>query len=207
MDKSLLAARTYGIIAEKYAKEFFSDTSDLATMEHFAGMLPKNAKLLDAGCGPGMWTEFFSGKGFHSEGIDLSEGMITLAKKLVPDGKFQVMDMRKLKFENASFDAVCAAYSLCHIETKDVPAVLSEFARVLSKGGLLLLLLQEGRGEEIMPEPFDTKQKMFFKYFKIGEAKELLAKAGFKVLLEAERKSASQAELNRNKLMLIAKKS
>jgi SAM-dependent methyltransferase len=49
-------------------------------------------------------------------------------------------DMRRLPFDNASFDAVVSAYALDHLRGRDSATALGEAARVIRPGGELLLL-------------------------------------------------------------------
>jgi len=205
-DKTMIAVKTYDKIAQAYAKEFFSDKIDLKHLDKFLSLLPKKAKILDIGCGPGNYTKYILEKGFLVEGIDLSKGMLQAAKKLVPKGTFKIMDMRKLKYPDQSFDGLCVAYSLYHIASNQALGVLKEFYRVLKPKGIAILMLQEGKGEGIIPEPFNPKEKMFFKYYGKGEIKNLLQKARFEIIYEAEREPRSGLELKHKKLFLIARK-
>jgi len=206
MDKMMIAVETYDKIAQVYTKEFFDDKIDIKYLDKFLSFLPHKARVLDVGCGPGNFTKYFLGKGFYAEGIDLAPNMIKMAKKMVPEGIFKIMDMRKLKYPNKSFDGLCTAYSLCHISSNQALDVLKEFYRVLKPNAIMILMLQKGKGEVVIPEPLDPKRKMFFKYFQPGEIKNLLKKSGFKIIYQAERKSRGRLELKNKKLFLIAKK-
>jgi len=205
-DKSIIAVGTYDKIAQAYTKEFFEDKVDIKYLDKFLSFLPKEAKILDVGCGPGNFTKYFLEKGFYAEGIDLSTGMLKIAKKKVPNGIFKKMDMRKLNYPDESFDGLCAAYSLYHIPSKQTLITLKEFNRVLKLNGIMILMLQKGKREGIMPEPFDPKRKMFFKYFQEKEIKDFLKKSGFKIVYGGKRKPRSSLELKRIKLFFITRK-
>lgn len=206
MNKSMIAVRTYDKIAQAYAKEFFSDKIDFKHLNKFISLLPQGAKILDVGCGPGNYTKYLMEKGFYVNGIDLSKGMIRVAKKMVPKGIFKIMDMRKLEYSDQSFDGLCVAYSLYHISSKQALDVLKEFHRVLKSKGIIILMLQEGKGEGIIPEPLNPKEKMFFKYYQKDEIKNLLTKAKFETVYEAERAPRGGLELKQKKLFIIARK-
>lgn len=205
-DRTMIAVKTYDKIAQAYTKEFFEDKIDIKHLDRFLSLLPGGAKILDVGCGPGQFTKYFLKKGFVAEGIDLSSEMLKIARKMVPKGVFKIMDMRKLKYPNKSFDGLCVAYSFYHIPSKQATGVLKGCNRVLKPNGIIILMLQKGKGEGIMPEPFNPKEKMFFKYYQKGEIKNLLKKSGFKTIYEAERKPRSGLELKQIKLFLIARK-
>lgn len=76
-------------------------------------------------------------------GIDVSTGMQQVAsKKLTAKGfadrvELRVGDARKLPYDDNSFDAVFASFTLELFPLNDIPAVLAEVARVLKSGGRL----------------------------------------------------------------------
>ena len=76
-------------------------------------------------------------------GIDVSTGMQQVAsKKLSAKGfadrvDLRVGDARKLPYDDNSFDAVFASFTLELFPLNDIPAVLAEVARVLKSGGRL----------------------------------------------------------------------
>ncbi len=55
--------------------------------------------------------------------------------------------MRHLPFVNEVFAAVVAYYSIQHVRRSELPIVLQEIARILERGGTLLLSCHLGEGE------------------------------------------------------------
>lgn len=96
----------------------------------------EGSKILDLGCGVGVMTAFLHGKGHDCFGVDISPLFIREAKRK-SKGKFRVMDVTDLKFRDSSFDVVISAETIEHV--LDPEAMLKEAARVLKKGGLLML--------------------------------------------------------------------
>lgn len=96
-------------------------------------------KVLDVGCGTGTFlARVAKTYGVDCTGIDVSKESIAKAKQwLVPCLHFQVADAVKLPFEDESFDYVLSFDVLEHIE--DQNKALSEMARVLKRGGWLLI--------------------------------------------------------------------
>lgn len=202
-DKSLVAVKVYNKIAEKYAKAFPKPSSSI---DMFISLLPKGGKVLDVGCGPGQDSGYLFRREFDVEGIDLSEKMIEQARKKVPEVKFVVMDMRKLRYPNSYFDGLFASLSLIHIPKKDVDKTMNEFKRVLKEGGSLYLHLLEGNGEQMLLEPLDPKALTFLNLFSLEEVKSLLAKFMFKPQVISRTTAKGSGEFNHNKLLIIAKK-
>src|SRR5271165_1718144 len=53
--------------------------------------------VVDLGCGSGILSGVVSGSGYQTLGIDISEGMIALARKHVPRGKFRLESLLSAK--------------------------------------------------------------------------------------------------------------
>lgn len=96
---------------------------------------------LDIGCGTG---NLLSRLGKERQfarlyGIDLSEEMITVAKRKLRDkADLRVADSERLPFESGKFDLITCTYSFHHYP--DPKAVLAEMRRVLTNGGKLILV-------------------------------------------------------------------
>ncbi len=63
------------------------------------------------------------------------------AAGVVQRATIQTADMRKLPFENASFDAIVSAYAVDHLDRAGIAQALSEANRVVKPGGDFLLIL------------------------------------------------------------------
>ena len=206
MDKSQLAVNTYEKIAGKYAEQYFDDMVDVPYIEKFLTILPKQAKILDVGSGPGQFTKYMIEKGFEVIGIDFSKEMVTIAKEKVPTGDFRYMDMRHLDFPDNSFDGVFSAYSLIHIPSEEVRATLQGFYRVLKVGGYVEIAVQKGDADKIINEPFMPTEKMFFNFFNEERISKFLDDAGFQIVSQ-EIMAIDDAETMSDKVIYtIAKK-
>lgn len=100
--------------------------------------------LLDAGCGPGLWTAFLAERGCEVRGIDLSAEFVAAARARHPGLRFETGSFRELPCETASLGGILAWYSLIHTPPSEVPAVLAEFSRVLRSGGSILIGFFDG---------------------------------------------------------------
>lgn len=77
----------------------------------------KGKKVLSVGCGSGEDTIYLKKLGAaESFGIDISKGLIKIAKNDYPDCDFSVMDMEKLNFPNNHFDFVYSSLAIHYIE-------------------------------------------------------------------------------------------
>lgn len=111
--------------------------------------LNNGEKVLDIGCANGYSTmQFASQKKISIKGIDYIQEMITVARKrlsplkskLLGKAEFNVGDITALKERNNSYDKVIVIRVLINLgEWKNQLKGLLECARVLKKGGVLLL--------------------------------------------------------------------
>ena len=175
---------SYDMVAEAYSQKFFDELSrkpfDRRLLDKFAAALPAPGTL-DVGCGPGHVAGYLSERGLDATGVDLSPAMIKIARRLNPEIRFEVADMRNLPAADNTVGGVVALYSVIHIPREDVPAVLLEFRRVLILSGRLLVAVHGGSGT-ITTQEFMGKQAHFeATLFEKDELVDLITAAGFEV--------------------------
>ncbi len=148
---------TYDLVAADYADllrdNLAGKPADRAMLALFADLVRAgadegaeagSAPVADIGCGPGRITPYLAGLGLDVFGIDLSPGMIEVARREHPELRFEVGTMTALNLENDSLAGALGWYSLIHLPDELVPVALAEFRRVLRPGGYLMLAFQEG---------------------------------------------------------------
>jgi 2-polyprenyl-3-methyl-5-hydroxy-6-metoxy-1,4-benzoquinol methylase len=100
-----------------------------------SGMNPQS-KVLEIGCGTGLFTEKVSKSGAHITATDLSEDLLAVArKKNIPNCLVEEADAHHLKYADASFDIVFGSSILHHL---DMDIALKEVWRVLKPGGKMV---------------------------------------------------------------------
>lgn len=105
--------------------------------------LPRKSRLLDLGCGPGMLTRDLAKMGYRGTGLDASPAMIehssqqALAQGISDSWTYQLGDVEKVPFPDASFDGAVCSGVIDYVPTDD--KLLAEVARVLKPGGRCLL--------------------------------------------------------------------
>ncbi|WP_432982794.1 class I SAM-dependent methyltransferase [Dactylosporangium sp. CA-233914] len=100
--------------------------------------LVQGGPVADVGCGPGHVTAFLDGLGLDAFGLDLSPGMIEVARREHPGLRFEVGSMTDLPLPDASLGGLVAFWSLIHIPDDELGGVLGHFRRVLRPGAPLL---------------------------------------------------------------------
>lgn len=137
-----IALDAYEAIAEAYAatvdtkphNAYYERPATLSLLPDVEGK-----RVLDAGCGPGVYSEWLIGQGAHVVSVDASSKMVELTKRrLKKETDIWTADLsRPLTFlSNASFDIVLSTLVLDYI--KDWKSIFTEFYRVLHFGGHLV---------------------------------------------------------------------
>ena len=120
---------------------------------------PACPRVLEVGCGTGVVTAMIADLPGAVEvtGIDPSPVLVDRARRRAPSVRFQVADGRALPFEDASFDGVVLATTLCHVPGPG--RALAEARRVLRPGGYLLVYDGDYAGTTVAIDTHDPLQR------------------------------------------------
>lgn len=121
---------------------------DTITWKYLEPYIPSDSKalVLDAAGGTGRWSIRIAKKGCKVVLLDISEGMLRIAKEKVEKEGLQdriiieTGDIRKLNYPDGAFDMILCEHALFVLDNPD--AALKEFARVLKKGAPLVISAQ-----------------------------------------------------------------
>jgi MPBQ/MSBQ methyltransferase len=95
-------------------------------------------RALDAGCGTGFQTALLAELGWRSHGIDIAGGLLSVARRRLPDTALVRGTVEAMPYGDACFDVVvCCGSTLSFVDDPD--HALAEIARVLRPGGHVLL--------------------------------------------------------------------
>ncbi|MDJ1114118.1 class I SAM-dependent methyltransferase [Microbacterium dauci] len=121
---------------------------DLALIERFLATTPRDARILDAGCGTGRMIDLIISARPDAMvlGVDASAAMLAHARVRHPRFDFITGELATLPFPDAVVDGILAWYSVIHTAPAELGEVIAELARVLAPGGHLLLGFQAGEG-------------------------------------------------------------
>lgn len=168
------AKREYDFMAEHYhnwrTKEnphgwFYNEMLEMPATLSLLGNV-KGKKILDFGCGTGIYAKLLTKKGAILKGFDISPEMIKIAKQENPNLDLKIGSGYKIPF-NEKFDMVLASLVVHYLE--DWNTMLKEVARVLNKNGIFIF--STGNPVSEFPDriKFGKKKiKTFGNYFKEG---------------------------------------
>ena len=132
------------------AKQFYEGTVNLnmtVIYTPFLTYMPSYAAILDAGCGSGRDTLFFSGKGYRVTAFDNSPTLVKMASKLTGQ-EILNLSFQELDFENR-FNGIWACSSLVHVPSDELRDVFHRLSRSLKVDGVMYASFKYGTGEHI----------------------------------------------------------
>lgn len=137
--------------------------------------------ILDLCCGDGFFCATLGLK--HISGCDISERAIQLAKEKGVYSDLKISDVRKLPYQNSSFNSILSNCAPEHVE--EINIALSEVSRVLMKGGHLIMTVPS----QLLLNGFPPKK--FFESIGLG-------RFGEKLLYEYNKKQTHRHVLTLN---------
>lgn len=133
---------TYDSIARAYDCELRDELDgkplDRAMLDSFIELTGVGT-IADLGCGPGHVTRFLAARHADVIGIDLSPGMINVARLQAPKVAFAVGSMLHLPVAAGAWSGAIALYSIIHLTADERATACREFARAVRPGGWLLV--------------------------------------------------------------------
>ncbi len=200
----------YDAIAEEYAREMFHELDhkprDCELLQELIFRVRSLGLICDMGCGPGEVARFLKDCGADALGLDLSQQMVAVARRLSPDIPFQQGNMLSLDVPDASWGGIAAFYSIIHIPPGRVPAALSELRRVLKPGGWLLITFHIGDEVKQIRDWWGKPVSLDFAYFQPEEMWDYLQKAGFEEIEVNVREPYTGVEYQSRRAYIFARK-
>jgi SAM-dependent methyltransferase len=117
-----------------------SEEQQIPTYEEALRRLPPLAagdRVLDIGCGAGVFLRMLAERGARPAGLDASEALIDVARERVPDADLRVGAMESLPWPDGSFDLVAGFNAFFFAD--DIVAALREAGRVAKPGASVVI--------------------------------------------------------------------
>lgn len=121
---------------DKMYQKYFSDrhTAEIFYSEIFPDGIPKNAKILDAGCGRGRVAATLTQLGYEISSFDIGKNIFW---DTIENQSFLMADVQFIPFKNESFDACSNLLVLGYVN--DDGKAIKELYRILKRNGILII--------------------------------------------------------------------
>ena len=164
----------YNKNAQEYCNQTISADFDFI-YQKVLPLLPRNAYILDFGCGSGRDSKKFLDLGYCVKAIDGSIEMCKLATKYLG---IEVICMDFFDFHDIdTYDCIWACSSILHIEDECLFTILNQMIDALKVGGIIYASFKVGTGYMIKEGKyynFLTKEKMISLLEKTGKKVKLI---------------------------------
>jgi ubiquinone/menaquinone biosynthesis C-methylase UbiE len=151
-------------------------TPNANIVDSFLSNIVPAGVILDVGCGEGRDILAFRQRGYKVVGMDISLGMLAIAKDQNNLACIMQSDMRSIPVASSSISGLWSWASIHHIPKAETLATFEEFRRVLKPKGAILITTKMGSGESMV---FTYGLPRFFAFYESGELEEICSKSGF----------------------------
>jgi len=170
------------------AAEYRDGTADLpdavaAAIGRFAGVLPRGARVLEIGSGPGRDAAALEAAGLRVRRTDITPAFVEMMR--VDGCQADILDPLDDDLADPAapatpYDAVWASACLLHVSRDDLPTVAARLAAATRPGGLLHASLKEGDGESWSLHGHVSSPR-HFTYWREEALRAVLEEAGWSV--------------------------
>ena len=186
MENFELSVQRFNEFAEEYASRFDNVTGYIEQLTHFCSLVKSdNPRILELACGPGNVTGFLKNRFPNSRilAVDLAPKMIEIAKNLLPDVDFRVMDVRDISMIPDRFDAVMCSFCLPFLSKTDSAKLIADCAKCLVSGGVLYVSTMEGNEDRAGYEAtsFSGDAEIYFNYHQQTDLEQAFEQSGFEI--------------------------
>jgi SAM-dependent methyltransferase len=105
---------------------------------HFDGM--EAVSVLNVGCGSGVTDSLLRPYVGSLHGVEVSPGMVELARRQNPDCVYGLYDGETLPYPDGAFDMVLTICVLHHVPPRQWEAFIAELVRVAAPGGVVVVI-------------------------------------------------------------------
>ena len=165
--------KAYDLITHLWESEDFNRNNGIEAHKKAIAFVSNRGKALDVGCGcTGRFIALLLNEGFSPEGVDISKGMINLAKIKHPQIKFNYQDICAWDIPD-KYDFITAWDSIWHIPLKQQKKVITKLVECLNTNGVLIF---SGGGTQEESEHIDDFMgpKMYYSSLGVSGFQKLL---------------------------------
>jgi 2-polyprenyl-3-methyl-5-hydroxy-6-metoxy-1,4-benzoquinol methylase len=176
----------YNPMGKRYEDAYRHNPEHEASLNWLISRLSPGSKVLDIGCGTGKPTaDALASAGHAVHGIDISDGMLDVARKHVPLATFQQIDFRDFAAKPAAYDAITSYFAfLVALPQQQIREMIRNIYEWLKPGGLFLFGTVPADVEHV-PAQWLGADTLFTSMSK-DQYEESFREAGFAILFQQE---------------------
>lgn len=149
-------------------------------IQYILKTLPKDASVLDIGCGDGSLTTQKFAKRFKITGLDISLKQIEAAKRNNPTSTFVLANVAEIDFPKNTFHGIISFYCFNHIPRSEYKKLFQKIIAWIKPGGFFISSFGIGDcGGTIVDDWLG--EKTYFSSFSSETTLSLITKAGFNI--------------------------
>ncbi len=193
------AEAVYDAIAEAWARTRSGPWPEVTS---FLASMPRGARVIDVGAGSGRYLQVHEAAGLRVAGVDVSRGLLAVARRTVPRAELMRGDARSLPVKGRAADGALVIAVVHHFDHRtDRLRAAAEACRALKVGGRALFSAWgaeaevfagarplEGGGPRDFLVPFKEQLRApvdrFFHAYEVGELAAEAREAGFSAVRE-----------------------
>jgi SAM-dependent methyltransferase len=203
--------KTYNATAESYATTRIDELSrkhlDRLILNEFAQLNKDKGTCADFGCGPGQTTKFLFDAGLRDiVGVDISPGMVNVARGIFPYLRFETGDLLALPYEECHFASAVAFYAIVHFDYDQVAISFKEINRVLKKDAHFLFSFHVGKETVHFDNANGIEVDIDLHFFQTKRILKLLRDNKFEIIDAVERLPYPEVEYQTKRGYVWAKK-
>ncbi|WP_206486106.1 class I SAM-dependent methyltransferase [Thalassotalea sp. G2M2-11] len=128
----------YDQITHLWERSTFDRQNGMEQHRRALAFAKNKGSALDVGCGcTGRFIDLLKSEGFIPEGVDVSQKMVSLARKRHPEVIFHHQDICEWEI-SAKYDFITAWDSIWHIPLSQQTKVMEKLVSSLNQGGILI---------------------------------------------------------------------
>ena len=204
LDRALLRAFAEQLRAQQVATAQVSDGRPRAGLP--------DAVVADVGCGPGHVTAVLARHGLDVLGLDVSTGMVTVARRRQPELRFAVASVLDLPVPDGAWAGAVALYSLIHLDDDELGRAFRELHRVVRPAGLVLVAVHTQHLEHPddavvhLDDWWGTAVDLDFHFRPAADVGAAAVRAGFVESARVEREPYAGAEAATRRAYLVLRR-
>ncbi len=182
--KQLKTIHAYNKTAEAFSNTVGCLSNYNHTYDYLLDKLNSGDTILDLACGPAQISKYLKDRiDINVVGVDLSEGMLSIAKKNIPDGIFYNHEIQNFSFDK-KFDLVISGFGIPYLNKDQATVCINNAVELLKEGKCLYLSFMHGSKHGLEKTSFGGENQFYIYYHDKSDIKNVILNCGLTLVKE-----------------------